>query len=154
VRVELPADGPAVELALAGAVGAADAVERWLGLSAQIRWPGEELVNRKPVASARAGWVELDLDALRRADGVAREEAELRADLEAAVARALEEWKAGGLDALYVRLGPRDFLRGRHVTVDGVGGTAVLIDRRGRLQVRLDDGSERVLEDGEVTYER
>jgi biotin-(acetyl-CoA carboxylase) ligase len=154
MRAELPADGPCVELALVGAVGAADAVERWLGLSAQIRWPGEVLVNRKPVASASAGGVELDLDALRRADGVARNEAELRPDLEEALGRALDEWEAGGLDALYVRLGPRDFLRGRRVTVDGVVGTAVLIDRRGHLRVRLDDGSERVLEDGEVTYER
>jgi biotin-(acetyl-CoA carboxylase) ligase len=154
VRVELPADGPRVELALVGAVGVADAVERWLGLTAQIRWPGEVLVNRRPVAWARPGGVELDLDALRRTDGVAREEAALRPELEAAVGRALAEWEAGGLDALYVRLGPRDFLRGRRVSVDGERGTAVLIDRRGRLAVRLDDGEERVLEDGEVTYER
>src|SRR5207253_11303517 len=98
--------------------------------------------------------VELDRDALRRVDGVTRAEAALRPELEAAVERALEEWEAGGLDALYVRLGPRDFLRGRRVTVDGVPGTAVRIDRRGRLAVRLDDGDERLLEDGEVSYER
>ena len=158
MRVELPADGPEVELGLVGAVAAADAVERWLDLSAQVRWPHEVLVNRKPVAWAEPGGgalgVAVDLDALRRADGVAREEASLRPDLEAALARALSEWESGGLDALYERLGPRDFLRGRRVVVDAAAGTAVQVDRRGRLEVRLDDGAHRLLQSGEVTYER
>jgi biotin-(acetyl-CoA carboxylase) ligase len=158
VRVELPADGPDVELALVGAVAAADAIERWLGLAAQVRWPDEVLVNRRPVAWAQPGGGELGVDvdpeALRRVDGVVRDEAALRPDLEAALERALAEWESGGLDALYTRLGPRDFLRGRRVVLDGARGTAVLVDRSGRLEVRLDDGELRRVETGTVSYER
>ena len=39
-----------------------------------------------------------------------------------ALGRRYEQWLAGGLDAVYEGLGPRDFLRGRQVTVDGTSG--------------------------------
>ena len=61
--------------------------------------------------------------------------------------------RAGGLDAVYIDLGSRDFLRGRRVSVDGVAGTAMQIDRQGRLEVEV-DGEHRTVESGEVTYER
>ena len=54
----------------------------------------------------------------------------------AALGHRYEQWLDGGLDAVYEGLGPRDFLRGRRVTVDGAAGTAVRIDRDGRLVVR------------------
>ena len=60
----------------------------------------------------------------------------------------------GGLDAVYEGLGPRDFLRGRRVTVNGTAGTAVMIDREGRLEIAVGHGEVRAVESGEVLYER
>jgi len=64
------------------------------------------------------------------------------------------EWREGGLDAVYDGLGPRDFLRGRRVSVNGTSGTAVKVDRSGRLEI--DTGDHRIItvESGEVSYER
>ena len=72
----------------------------------------------------------------------------------AALGYRYEQWLGGGLDAVYEGLGPRDFLRGRRVTVDGAAGTAARIDRDGRLVVLTDHGDERTIESGEVAYER
>jgi biotin-(acetyl-CoA carboxylase) ligase len=74
----------------------------------------------------------------------------LLADLE----RCYSEWLAGGLDALYPYLGSRDFLRGRHVSVNGTSGTVVKIDREGRLEIAVGHGEVRTVESGEVRYER
>jgi len=60
-------------------------------------------------------------------------------------------WLAGGLDAVYPELGARDFLRGRQVTVDGMSGTAIGIDRTGRLELDV-AGKQRLVESGEVRY--
>ena len=60
-------------------------------------------------------------------------------------------WREGGLDALYDDLGARDFLRGRRVSVDGVEGTAQMIDRSGRLAVATASGP-LLVESGEVLY--
>jgi BirA family biotin operon repressor/biotin-[acetyl-CoA-carboxylase] ligase len=65
-----------------------------------------------------------------------------------------EAWLTGGLDAVYDGLGPRDFLRGRRVSVNGTSGTAEMIDRDGRLRVAVGDGKVIVIESGEVAYER
>ena len=65
-----------------------------------------------------------------------------------------DQWRAGGLDAVYDGLGARDFLRGRRVTVDGTSGVAELIDREGRLHVALDGGESVAVESGEVTYDQ
>ena len=65
-----------------------------------------------------------------------------------------EEWLAGGLDAVYEGLGPRDFLRGRPVSVDGTSGTAVKIDREGRLEIAVGHDEVVTVESGEVLYER
>jgi BirA family transcriptional regulator, biotin operon repressor / biotin---[acetyl-CoA-carboxylase] ligase len=60
-------------------------------------------------------------------------------------------WREGGLEPLYPDIGARDFLRGRRVSVDGLDGTAVGIDRTGRLELEV-DGQSRFVESGEVTY--
>ena len=50
---------------------------------------------------------------------------------------------------LYGELGSRDFLRGRRVSIDGLGGTAVAIHRDGRLEIDA-DGERHFVESGEV----
>ena len=166
----------AAELSLVGGMAAADAVERALGLSAQIKWPNDVMVNRRKVAGvlaeARDGAVvlgigvnvnqtrdELPSDAptppasLFTIDGVRRERAPLLATLLPRLELQYDRWIGGGIDALYDTLGARDFLRGRRVGVDGKTGYAIGIDRAGRLEIDA-DGERRVIESGEVTYER
>jgi BirA family transcriptional regulator, biotin operon repressor / biotin---[acetyl-CoA-carboxylase] ligase len=151
-------------------------VERALGLASQIKWPNDVMVNRRKVAGvlaeARGGAVvlgiglnvnqsrdELPDDAtvapasLLTLDGVRRARAPLLADLVLELERTYKLWGAGAIDALYEELGPRDFLRNRRVYVDGDVGYAVAIDRSGRLEVDF-DGERRVLESGEVRFER
>ncbi len=55
---------------------------------------------------------------------------------------------------MYEGLGPRDFLRGRPVQVDGTHGTAVKIDREGRLEIATGHGEVQVIESGAVEFER
>jgi BirA family biotin operon repressor/biotin-[acetyl-CoA-carboxylase] ligase len=164
------------ELSLVAGVAVADAVEAALGLSAQIKWPNDVLVNRKKVAGilaeARGEVVvlgigvnvnqlrdELPPDAptsaasLRTIDGVERDRAPILAQILARLEHHYDLWREGGLDAIYVDLGSRDFLRGRRVSVDGLSGTAVKIDRLGRLELEA-GGEHRTVESGEVTYER
>jgi biotin-(acetyl-CoA carboxylase) ligase len=86
-------------------------------------------------------------------DGVRRARAPLLADLVLELERAYKLWSAGGIDALYEELGPRDFLRNRKVYVDGTAGYAVAIDRSGRLEVEV-DGERRLVETGEVRFDR
>ena len=171
-----PAGRRIAELALVGGVAAANTVESALQLSAQIKWPNDVMVNRRKVsgvlAEARDGIVvlgiginvnqvraELPADthppaaSLRTTDGVERERAPVLVRLLAELERAYAGWLEGGLDALYVDLGSRDFLRQRRVSVDGASGIAVGIDRAGRLEVDV-GGERRLVESGEVTYER
>jgi len=172
-----PPDGRRIaELALVGGVAAANAVEAALALTAQIKWPNDVLVNRRKVAGvlaeARDGVVvlgiginvnqtrdELPADAhpsaasLRTTDGVVRERAPVLARLLAELERAYAKWIEGGIDALYVDIGPRDFLRQRRVTLNGLSGIGVGIDRAGRFEVDV-AGERHVVESGEVTYER
>ncbi len=165
-----------VELSLVAGVAVADAVEEALDLSAQIKWPNDVLVNRKKVAGmlaeARDDAVVVgiginvnqerdDLPAdtvppaasLRTTDGVERERAPLLARVLARLEQHYDLWREGGLDAIYIDLGSRDFLRGRRIAVDGLAGTAVQIDREGRLEIDV-GGDHRTIESGEVTYER
>ena len=51
-------------------------------------------------------------------------------------------------------LGPRDFLRGRRVTVNGVSGVVSMIDRQGRLEIAAGHGEVVTVESGEVVYAR
>jgi hypothetical protein len=54
---------------------------------------------------------------------------------------------------VYDRLGARDFLRGRRISLNGETGVGVAIDRSGRLEVEI-DGERRIVESGEVLFER
>jgi len=176
VLLRPPADRRKPELSLVAGVAVADAIEEALGLSAQIKWPNDVLVNRKKVAGilaeARGDAVvlgigvnvnqareELPADvrppaaSLFTIDGVERDREPILARILARLEHHYDLWREGGIDAIYVDLGSRDFLRGRRVGVDGVSGTAARIDRLGRLVIDV-DGHERAIESGEVTYER
>jgi BirA family biotin operon repressor/biotin-[acetyl-CoA-carboxylase] ligase len=164
------------ELSLVTGVAVADAVERALGLSAQIKWPNDVLVNRKKVAGilaeARGPAVVVGIGinvnqtreelppaspapaaSLFTIDGVERDRAPILADVLARLEHHYTAWRERGLDGVYIDLGSRDFLRGREISVDGVAGKAIQIDRRGRLEVETAEGT-RTVESGEVTYEQ
>ena len=68
--------------------------------------------------------------------------------------RLYDQWRHGGLDEVYVEIGPRDFLRGRHVTVDGKSGIAAGINCDGRLELDVGEGERVFVEAGEVAYDR
>jgi biotin-(acetyl-CoA carboxylase) ligase len=68
--------------------------------------------------------------------------------------RTYAAWRSGGLDAVYEGLAPRDFLRGRRVSVNGTSGVATMIDRQGRLEIEVGHGDVVAVESGEVLYER
>ncbi|MBD0291671.1 MAG: biotin--[acetyl-CoA-carboxylase] ligase, partial [Thermoleophilia bacterium] len=135
------------ELSLVGGVATALVVERALGLATQIKWPNDVMVNRRKVAGvlaeARDGAVALGIGlnvnqsrdglpadapvapaSLRTVDGVRRLRAPLLADLLLELERSYKLWQAGGIDALYTELAPRDFLRNRRVYLDGEAGYA------------------------------
>jgi BirA family transcriptional regulator, biotin operon repressor / biotin---[acetyl-CoA-carboxylase] ligase len=163
------------ELSLVGGVAVAETVEAATTLAAQIKWPNDVLINRRKVAGviaeAAADVVlgvglnvgqsrdELPADAkipagsLLTTDGVRRERAPILADLLLRLERAYDLWRDGGLEAVYEGLGARDFLRGRRVYVDGEAGLGIAVDRHGRLEVEI-DGERRLLESGEVRFER
>lgn len=172
-----PPHRQAPELTLVGALAACEAVETATGLAAQIKWPNDVMLNRRKVAGVlgelRQGGVVLGIGvnvnqtrdqlpssaptpagSLYTLTGRTYDRAELLGSLLARLERLYDGWRHGGLGELYGELGPRDFLRGRRVQVDGRAGVAVGIDRMGRLQV--DEGGHRVVavEAGEVTYER
>jgi BirA family biotin operon repressor/biotin-[acetyl-CoA-carboxylase] ligase len=176
VLLRPPPERAIAELALVGGVAVAEVVETATTLAAQIKWPNDVLINRRKVAGILAeasdGAVvlgvglnvnqarsELPADAkiavgsLLTVDGVRRERAPILADLLVRLERAYDRWRDGGLDALYEGLGARDFLRGRRVHVDGEPGLGIAVDRRGRLEVEI-DGERRLVESGEVLFER
>jgi BirA family biotin operon repressor/biotin-[acetyl-CoA-carboxylase] ligase len=176
VLLRPPAERAQTELSLVAGLAAALVVEKALGLAVQLKWPNDVMVNRRKVAGVlaeAAGGVvvvgiglnvnqtreELPSDgkgapgSLYTADGVRRERAPLLASLLAELERTYASWREGGLDALYDELGARDFLRGRRVFLDGEAGLGVGIDRSGRLEVEI-DGERRLVESGEVLFER
>jgi BirA family biotin operon repressor/biotin-[acetyl-CoA-carboxylase] ligase len=176
VLIRPPPDRRVPELALVGGIAVADAVELTLGLAAQIKWPNDVMVNRYKVAGVLAeargdavvlgiginvnqtreelpGDARVPAGSLRTVDGVRRDRATLLAELLAHLETAYADWLRGGLAELFGSLGPRDFLRGRRVSVDGTAGLAVGIDRNGRLRLETPDG-ERAVESGEVSYEQ
>jgi len=163
------------QLSLIGGLAAAEAIEETLGLATQIKWPNDVMVNRRKVAGVlaegREGVIVLGIGinvnqkheelpaarvppgSLRTADGVVRERAPILALLLARLEREYDLWLEGGLDAVFDRLGSRDFLRGRRISVDGTSGNAIGITRSGELAVEI-NGERRLIEAGEVTYER
>jgi BirA family transcriptional regulator, biotin operon repressor / biotin---[acetyl-CoA-carboxylase] ligase len=176
IALRPPAGRAVPELSLVGGLAAAEAVERATGLAAQIKWPNDVMLNRRKVAGLLAeaeGDVvilgiglnvnqrrdELPEDAgsppgsLLTVDGVRRKRGPILAELLAALERTYDLWRESGLDGVYDGLGSRDFLRGRRIVVDGSQGYAVAINRSGRLEVEI-EGERRVLESGEVLFER
>jgi BirA family transcriptional regulator, biotin operon repressor / biotin---[acetyl-CoA-carboxylase] ligase len=173
VLLKPPPDRALPQLSLVAGVAVADALEDLSGLALQIKWPNDVMLRRLKVAGilaeAREGAVVLGIGlnlsqtpeqlperaaSLWTATGrVWKRDAVLEAVL-AALGFRYEQWRAGGLDAVYDGLAPRDFLRGRRVSVDGTAGTAAKIDREGRLEIAVGHGDVRTVESGEVMYER
>jgi BirA family transcriptional regulator, biotin operon repressor / biotin---[acetyl-CoA-carboxylase] ligase len=176
VLLRPPPERAPAELSLVAGLATAEAVERALGLAVQIKWPNDVMVNRRKVAGvlAEAGngavvvGIGLNVNQTREdlpeeavvapaslytTDGIRRERAPILVDLLGVFEQIYERWSEGGLDALYQTLGARDFLRGRRIFLDGRPGVGVGIDRSGRLEVEL-DGERRLIESGEVRFER
>ena len=174
IALRPPPTHPPQELTLVGAAAAADAVEVATELFVQIKWPNDVMLNRRKVAGVlgelRDGMVvlgiginvnqtrdELPPDArqpagsLRTITGREHDREAILATLLARLEHHYDAWRGGGLAALFQDLGARDFLRGRRVTVDGLTGTAVGIDRAGRLVLDV-EGEHRLIESGEVSY--
>jgi BirA family transcriptional regulator, biotin operon repressor / biotin---[acetyl-CoA-carboxylase] ligase len=171
-----PAGRSLPELSLVGGVATALTVERATGLSAQIKWPNDVMLNRGKVAGVLAeakddavvlgiglnvnqtreqlpAEAKVPAASLRTVDAAVRDRAAVLADLVLEIERVYKRWGAGGLDAIYDELGSRDFLRGRRVLVDGTEGLAAGIGRDGRLEIAVDGGTRRV-ESGDVSYVR
>lgn len=174
VALAPPAGRAPQELTLVGALAAADAVEVATDLFVQVKWPNDVMLNRRKVAGVlgelRGGTVVLGIGinvnqtreqlppdasrpagSLRTLTGTEHDRAQVLSTLLWRLEHHYDEWREGGLAALYPDIGARDFLRGRRVTVDGVSGTVIGIDRAGRLE--LDTGGERrLVESGEISY--
>jgi BirA family biotin operon repressor/biotin-[acetyl-CoA-carboxylase] ligase len=176
VLLRPPPERRVAELSLLGGIAAADAVERALNLTVQIKWPNDVMLNRRKVAGvlaeARDDAVVLGIGinvnqerdqlpadtaipptSLLVADGKRYDRAPILADLLQRLELHYDMWRDGGLGAVYESLGPRDFLRGRRVAVNGTTGFGVGIDREGRFELEV-AGEHRFIESGEVTYER
>ena len=168
-----PSERQARELSLVGGVAVADALERVIGLAVQVKWPNDVMLRRRKVAGCiaelRDGAVVLGIGvnvnqtreqvpenagSLYTLTGRAYAREELLETLLQDLGRRYGEWVEGGLDAVYEGLGPRDFLRGRRVSVDGTSGTVVKIARDGRLEIETEDHRVESVESGEVVYER
>jgi BirA family transcriptional regulator, biotin operon repressor / biotin---[acetyl-CoA-carboxylase] ligase len=173
VLLRPPADLPLPQLALVAGVAVADALEHLTGLSVQIKWPNDVMLRRQKVAGmlaeAREGAVVLGIGvnlnqtveqlperagSLRTTTGQEWDRDEVLGAVLEALRERYEQWLTGGMDAIYDGLGPRDFLRGRHVSVNGTEGTAEMIDRDGRLRISVGHGESIAVDSGEVTYER
>jgi len=177
VMLHPPPERHLPELSLVAALAAAEAVEGATGLTAQIKWPNDVMLNRRKVAGILSelsdGTVvvgiginvnqtrdELPLDtpteagSLRTLTGNSYDRAVLLGSLLFRLERIYDGWRHGGLDDLYGEIGARDFLRGRRITVDGAAATALQILRDGRLEVATDGGDTRAIESGEVLFER
>jgi BirA family biotin operon repressor/biotin-[acetyl-CoA-carboxylase] ligase len=174
IALRPPPSRPPQELTLVGAAASADAVEVATELFVQIKWPNDVMLNRRKVAGVlgelRDGMVVLGIginvnqtreqlppDARQPAGSlrtITGREHDREALLETLLARLEHQygiWLDAGLEGLYPDIGARDFLRGRRVSVDGLEGTAVGIDRSGRLEIDI-GGRSRVIESGEVSY--
>ena len=173
VLLKPPPERHSPELSLVAGIGVADALERTLGLSVQIKWPNDVMLRRQKVAGclaeARDGAVVLGVgvnieqtrDELPPNAGSIRTLTGRGWDREDLLTTVLDDlgtryaaWRTGGLDAVYDGLGSRDFLRGRHVTVNGTSGVASMIDRHGRLEIAVGHGEVITVESGEVVYAR
>lgn len=161
------------ELSLVAGIAVADALERALDLSVQLKWPNDVMLRRRKIAGclaeARDDAVVLGIGvnvnqtreqlptgagSVRTLTGRGWDREELLTMLLEDLAGRYADWLAGGLDAVYDGLGPRDFLRGRQVSVNGTSGVATKIDREGRLEIEVEHREVVTVDSGEVNYER
>ncbi len=168
-----PAERRTPEVSLVAGIAVADALERTLNLSVQIKWPNDVMLRRKKIAGclaeARDGAVILGIGvnvsqtvdelppnagSVRSLTGRSTDREELLATLLRDLSSRYTAWRDGGLDAVYDGLGPRDFLRGRQVSVDGTSGVVTMVDRNGRLRIDAGHGEVVAIESGEVSYVR
>ena len=173
VLLKPPADLPLPQLALVAGVAVADVLEHMTRLAVQIKWPNDVMLRRQKVAGilaeTREGAVVVGIGinvnqtfeqlperagSLLTTTGHEWNLDEVLEEVLDMLGARYEAWLAGGLDAVYDGLAPRDFLRGRTVSVNGTSGTAEMIDRDGRLRISVGDGKVIAIESGEVTYER
>jgi BirA family biotin operon repressor/biotin-[acetyl-CoA-carboxylase] ligase len=173
VLLKPPAERRTPELSLVAGIAVADALERMLGLSVQIKWPNDVMLRRQKIAGclaeARDGAVVLGIGvnvdqtraelppnagSIRTLTGRGWDREDLLATVLDDLGRRYSAWRAGGLDAVYDGLGPRDFLRGRQVTVNGTSGVAGMIDRQGRLEISVGHDEVVTVESGEVVHAR
>jgi BirA family biotin operon repressor/biotin-[acetyl-CoA-carboxylase] ligase len=177
IALHPPRDRHAPELTLVGAIAAAEAVEGATGLAAQIKWPNDVMLSRRKVCGVlgelRDGVVTLGIGinvnqtreqlpadahtpagSLLTITGQTSDRAALLGSMLFRLERLYDQWRHGGLDEVYVEIGPRDFLRGRHVTVDGKSGVATGINCDGRLELDIGHGERVFVESGEVAYDR
>ena len=168
-----PPERDVPELSLVAGIAIADTLERMLGLSVQLKWPNDVMLRRKKVAGclaeARDDAVVLGVGvnvnqtqeqlpegagSLRTLTGREWDRQELLVGLLEDLGSRYSEWRSAGLDAVYEGLGPRDFLRGRRVNVNGTTGVATMINREGRLEIAVGHGEIVTVDSGEVVYER
>lgn len=168
-----PPERTAPELSLVAGIAVADTIERAVDLSVQLKWPNDVMLRRRKVAGclaeARDGAVVLGIGlnvsqtreqlpegagSLRTLTGRGWDRGELLTSLLRDLGDRYAAWRAGGLDAVYEGLGPRDFLRGRRVSVNGTSGVVTKVDRAGRLEIDRGHGDLLTVESGEVVYER
>ena len=171
LRPPIERNGP--EISLVAGVAVADALERTLGLSVQLKWPNDVMLRRRKVAGclaeARDGAVVLGIGvnvnqtrdelppnagSVLTLTGRELDREELLGTLLDDLAARYADWREGGLDAVYEGLGARDFLRGRQVSVNGTSGVATMIDRQGRLEIAVGHGELVTVDSGEVVYDR
>ncbi len=177
VLLRPPPERAPPELSLVAALATAETVESATGLSAQIKWPNDVMLNRRKLAgilselsddtvvvgigmNVNQRREELPVDtateagSLRTLTGATYERAALLGSLLDRLEHCYESWLDGGLSALYGEIGARDFLRGRRITVDGEEATASQILRDGRLEIEAGPHEIRSIESGEVLFER
>ena len=168
-----PPERQVPELSLVAGIAVADTLERELGLSIQLKWPNDVMLRRKKVAGClaeardEAVVLGIGVNVNQRREQLPEGAGSLRTltgrewDREALLAGLLEDlgsrysaWRSAGLDGVYEGLGPRDFLRGRRVSVNGTTGVATMINREGRLEIQVGHGNVVTVESGEVLYDR
>ncbi len=175
VLLQPPPERNAPELSLVAAVAVAQVIDQTTGLTSQIKWPNDVMLNRRKVAgiltelSDRTVVLGIGVNvnqtreqlpsdtptpagSLLTLTGTRHERAPLLGALLLELERMYDAWREGGLDSVYGELGARDFLRGRRITLDGAPGTAVQILRDGRIEIETAAGELRAVESGEVLY--
>ena len=177
VMLHPPAERHRPELSLVAALAAAEAIEGATGLTAQIKWPNDVMLNRRKVAGILSELSDgtvvvgigmnvnqtreqlppgspVEAGSLRTLTGTAYDRAALLGSLLFRLERIYDGWRHGGLNDLYGEIGARDFLRGRQITVDGEPATALQILRDGRLEIATNGHETRAVESGDVRFAR